>query len=68
MWGRGMGGRGVGGMTGVAYIITGNEELKKQTALNRLCYFHFFGAFLAARGSHYSYSELIVSSWKRYTQ
>ena len=38
----GGGGRGVGGMTGVAYIITGNDELKEQTALNRVCYFHFF--------------------------
>ena len=40
-------------MISVAYFNTGNE----QTQINQVCYFHFFGVFLASKGSNYS--ELI---------
>ena len=55
--GRGGGGGG-GGMrvVGVAHCIAGHE----QTPLNRVYYFHFFGVFLASKGSRYS--ELIYLS------
>ena len=41
----------LGSLAGVAhFIITGNER----TQINRVCYFHFFGVFLAFKGSNYS--------------
>ena len=36
----------LGGVDGVAHFSTSHE----QTQLNRVCYFHFFGVFLASKG------------------
>ena len=43
----------LGGVAGVANSITGHE----QTQVNRVCYFHFSGVFLAPEGANNS--ELI---------
>ena len=48
----------LGGVASVAYFITGHE----QTQLNRDLFFHFFGVFLASKGSNYL--ELICNCSK----
>ena len=40
----------IGGMTSVAHFIAGH----KQTQLNRVCFFVFFGVFLASKISNFS--------------
>ena len=56
MLGLGVGGGrgGGGGGASATHFITDH----KQTQLNRVCYFHIFGVFLAFKGSNYS--ELIL--------
>ena len=39
-----------GGVASVAHFFTEHEL----TQLNRVCYFHFSGVFLASKGSNYS--------------
>ena len=46
----------LGGVTSVANFITGRE----QTGLNRICYFLFFGVFLAPEGSLSSLLQLML--------
>ena len=41
------------GVSSVAHYITGHEQAR----LDRVCYFYFFGVFLASKGSNFS--ELI---------
>ena len=51
----------LGGVASVAYFITGHE----QTQCNRVCYFHFFGIFLASKRSDYSEFILVGYSMKQ---
>ena len=46
-------------MPDVANVITGGEESK----VNRVCYFHFFDAVLASKGSNYSEHIYLHCSW-----
>ena len=43
----------LGGVAGVAHVITGHEQIQ----LSRVCYSNFFDVFLASKDSNYS--ELI---------
>ena len=42
------------------HFITGHEQVQ----LNRACYFRFFGAFLASKGSYYEYIVSVSKSVK----